>query len=532
VSRSPRPLFGVETEYALVATDARGHSVGPLAATDLLELAAELPTLPHREGGLVLENGGRLYLDHGSHPELATPECTDPADVVRYVAAGEELLAELAGRLEAGRSTVARARVFRTNVDYDLGATWGCHESYLHRVQWSAFAPHLVPHLVTRVLFSGAGGFEPRHPGISFTLSPRSRFIERVVSENSVAERGILHSKEESLASAPYGRLHVVFGESLCSHTALWLKVGTTALVVAMIEAGRRSPVSRWVRDPVAAARAVARDPECRQTMRLESGRETTALEVQLRLLAEAERFVGVGGAPEWGEAVCRRWRAVLEALADDPASLATSLDWSLKRAIFGDRLRRRGLTWSDLERWNGILVRLAELAAREGGRPVPANRPSWWLPAEPERQALVSRLDLEGGSRDELEEVIELRSELFEIDMRFGELGGGGLFDALDRRRLLRHRLTGPGSIRAARREPPSTTRARVRGRVVRERTGQPGIECDWTTAWDTAAGLWIDLSDPFTGCGDWQPRPEPEAAGGPDLDWAALAVDGGVVE
>lgn len=527
MSPAPRPLFGVETEYALVATDAAGGCVSQAAACDLVGLAGALPTLPHREGGLVLENGGRLYLDHGSHPELATPECTDPRDVVRYVLAGEELLAELAGGIEVPRQGVARARLFKTNVDYEHGVTWGCHESYLHRARWSELAPHLVPHLVTRIIFCGAGGFDARHPGIRFTLSPRAHFVERVVSESSVTARGILHSKEEPLAAAPYGRLHVLFGESLCSQTALWLKVGTTALVVAMLEAGRRPARSMWLQDPVAAARAVALDPGCRRLLWLESGRRASALEIQFRLLAAAERFVGEGGAPEWGEAICRRWRSILEALARAPASLATTLDWCLKRAIFAHRLRRRGLAWSDLEGWNEILAKLAE-SARAGDPSTGAERSSTWPPAE------VGRLDLGGRSREELAAVLALRCELFEIDMRFGELGRGGLFAALDRRRLLAHRLPDIAPIGQARREPPPTTRAWVRGRAVRELAGRAGVEGDWTAIWDTAYLRRLDLSDPFAVEAAWRPQPRVElrTTPAPDLDWRALVADGGATE
>jgi proteasome accessory factor A len=172
-----------------------------------------------------------MYVDCGLHPEICTPECANPWDAVRYIQAGHRTLAGLAAAIESASTPGTEILCFRGNVDYSgTQATWGCHESYLHRIPLDALQPQVIPHLVTRLIYTGAGGFNPLSNGLEFTLSPRVAHIELVVSRSSTNERGIWHTKSESLCSG-YSRLHVLCGESLCSETATFLKIGATALM-------------------------------------------------------------------------------------------------------------------------------------------------------------------------------------------------------------------------------------------------------------------------------------------------------------
>src|ERR1035441_7493997 len=185
-----------------------------------------------------MENAARLYLDSGMHVEYSTPECANPWDAVRYVEAGNRILLNLIQKMTHERTPDVQTGCYRVNVDYSgTGATWGCHESYQHRVPPAELPPNLIPHLVTRMIYAGAGGFDPFSSSLRFTLSPRAAHIEHTISSDSTSDRGIYHSKNEPLCSG-YNRLHILCGESLCSQFSMFVKFGATCLVVAMAEAG------------------------------------------------------------------------------------------------------------------------------------------------------------------------------------------------------------------------------------------------------------------------------------------------------
>lgn len=161
--------MGIETEYAVAAISARGKSLDREVLVDKLLRAArkQLPHIRDFTNGMFLQNGSRFYVDAGLHPEYATPECTSPSEAVSHVLAGEEILRRLAGSLAGGSSDVREVRLFRTNVDYSgTRSTWGCHESYLTRTHPKELSQPIIPHLVSRIIYSGAGGFNPLCGGI------------------------------------------------------------------------------------------------------------------------------------------------------------------------------------------------------------------------------------------------------------------------------------------------------------------------------------------------------------------------------
>ena len=222
-------LFGLETEYSFSALGPNGSRVEQdLALQSLMNEAKRLlPHLPDRESGIFLQNGSRLYLDSGGHPELAICEVVDPWDACRYVSAGERILAEVAKETGARNEAIKDIVLTRCNVSYapSSNSTWGCHESYGHRADPASLPDALIPHLVSRLIYTGAGGFDSRSSGIGFMLSPRVTHLQHVVSDASTANRGIFHTKDETLGSNGFHRLHVICGDSVCSQTALWLKV-------------------------------------------------------------------------------------------------------------------------------------------------------------------------------------------------------------------------------------------------------------------------------------------------------------------
>jgi proteasome accessory factor A len=446
--------MGVESEYAFNLYDAdavaldrdRGlRELFVIARRRLVAVADE------SSSGLYLQNGARFYVDAGSHPEYSTPECASPTDVVRHVLAGERILGELAAEVSASRAGT-RASIFRCNVDYVTGQTWGCHESYLHTSAPLTLSKQLIPHLVSRVIYTGSGGFNGKGDHTSFVLSPRVAHLARVSSPHSTEERGIFHTKNEALCSGGYRRLHVLCSESLCSHVASFVKIGATALVVRLIEAEKSPGEAVQLEDPLRAMRGFAADIDVTHSEQTLAGARLTAIEVQRRYLEAAETNVGADFMPSWAGEVCRQWRRLLDLLGQGPEAVADTLDWGIKLSLYAARARANG----------------ADIFA--------------------------------------LDENPAVRSELYEIDTRFGELSADSIFAELDRAELLAHRVAGVEAIEEAVTTPPDQGRARARGAAIQSAHADSSRYCaNWTRLVDTRAGRVLDLSDPFGRKADW---------------------------
>ena len=497
-------LFGLETEYAFTALDSAGKA---LARNQILHRFMQLARneLPHlrdaSSSGMYLQNGSRLYVDCGLHPELCTPECTTPWDAVRYVLAGERILARLAVELEETETNLSRVLFLKCNVDYSgTRSTWGCHESYLHRTDPSTLPDQIIPHLVSRIMYTGAGGFNSVSPGLEFMLSPRVPHLTEEVSGSSTHDRGIFHTKNESLAAGGYHRMHILCGESLGSELAAWLKVGTTALVVAMVDAGLRPGASVGLVRPLEAMRRFAMDTECKVKVKGKSGQPLTAIGIQRRYLTQAESHVHDTFMPAWAEEVCREWRKVLDRLESGPITGETALDWGIKLAIFRDRVRRRGMTWDSLSHWSEMLLACKGTLRETVHSGKPLTTDLIFGKESPVATEAKQLLKTKGLKEDDLSRFLDLRQELFEIDTRFVQLGGNGIFSALDRAGLLTHHVAGVENIGVAVVRPPVTGRARLRGECVRRLAGTNGdLVCDWDGIWDEQQKRALDLSDPF---------------------------------
>lgn len=504
-------LLGVETEYAVNChppdqTEAERNE----RLWQLMDLArTELTHLRDFGEGMFLENGSRFYLDCGMHPELSTPECANPWEVVRYILAGERILTDLAKKLEA-RNGDAALSFFKCNVDYSgAGTTWGCHESYLHRMNPADISAEIIPHLVSRIIYTGAGGFDSLSAGLEFTLSPRVPHLRNVVSENSTHTRGIFHTKDESLSSEGYHRLHLICGESLCSQTAMWLKVATTALVVAMAEAGLRLSDSLKLRAPLTALQGFAADPECKAQALTTSQQWMTAIQIQRFYLSHAETHMHDHFMPFWAKEVCRQWRLMLERLERGPEAVKSTLDWAIKLALYKDYAQRQGFSWQSLPRWTHVhaSLRAALEAAEYDERSISIE--SVLAQDSPVRDA-VQRLEpylRKHGLRWEgLNKFLQLRRQLFEIDTRFGQLGEKGLFAELSKKGVLAHEMAGVGDVAEAITQPPASGRARLRGQIIRRLAAQrQNYECDWQGVWNRETKSVLDLSDPFASEERW---------------------------
>jgi len=517
-------LFGVETEYAISGMRGLEAADHRMIIRHLLDLAhTTLRNLQDgSSSGLFMENGARLYLDSGMHVEYSTPECANPWDAVRYVEAGNRILLNLIQKMTHERTPDVQTDCYRVNVDYSgTGATWGCHESYQHRAPLADLPQNLIPHLVTRIIYAGAGGFDPFSSSLRFTLSPRAAHIEHTISSDSTCDRGIYHSKNEPLCSG-YNRLHILSGESLCSQFSMFVKFGATCLVVAMAEAGLAPGGAVQLDSPVTALRTVAGDPILTSPLKVKNpSRRMTAIEIQRHYLAMAEAHCRDAFMPPWAPQVCEHWRRALDLLNAGPGVAAKTVDWQMKLALFTSHAARRGLDWSRLAFWNAVVERMRqEMGLPADGEPFPLD---FAISTETPIPFLVHRIEAllrrKGLEWNELRRILELRNEFFEIDTRFGQLGPRGIFSMLDANQVLDHRVNGIDNIEYAMRNPPSKGRAKVRGAVVKRLAGD--LEGNWYCSWDQILsirhGRTLDLSDPFLEVENWRDVPVSAGEGRP---------------
>ncbi|HUQ32705.1 MAG TPA: proteasome accessory factor PafA2 family protein [Pyrinomonadaceae bacterium] len=508
-----RRLFGMETEYAVGGhTRLNGSPTAQHALVwQLIDVArAQLKHLRDFGEGMFLENGSRLYVDAGYHPELTTPECADPSDVVRYILAGEKILLDLAAKLEA-KDPQSVFSFFKCNVDYSgAGTTWGCHESYMHSMSPGKLSDEIIPHLVSRIIYTGAGGFDSVSPGLVFTLSPRVPHLENVMSEHSTSARGIFHTKDEPLSSGGYHRLHLICGESLCSQTSMWLKVATTALVVLMAEAGLNISDTVRLSAPLTALKGFAADPHCKSQAIVAGSRWMTAIEIQRVYLKCAEEHLRAGFMPDWAEDACRQWRMILDRLERGHEAVNTTLDWAIKLALYKDYAARQGFSWETLPHWTHVHKRLdaAMGCPPDYGRAIKME--TLFEEDGPVRnaaRALWSYMKKHELRWDDLNKFLRLRRELFEIDTRFGQLGEKGIFSNLSASGVLHHEMKQVGDIQRCVTTPPQSGRARLRGEFIhRVAAHRDSYYCDWQGIWDRLDKRLLDLSDPFASKEQWR--------------------------
>jgi proteasome accessory factor PafA2 len=303
---------------------------------------------------VILTNGARLYVDH-AHPEYSAPETTTPLDAVRYDKAGERVMAE-AARLAATVPGTAALQLYKNNTD-GKGASYGTHENYLMKRQtpFAEIVRHLTPFFVSRQVFCGAGrvGVGQDGRGEGFQLSQRADFFEVEVGLETTLKRPIINTRDEPHADPErYRRLHVIIGDANMSEIATYLKVGTSCLILAMIEGGwfHQTGVDLSVENPVPTLRAVSHDPSLAYRLQLRDGRSMTAVELQQLFCEQAHKFV----ADRLGDDadaqtldVLARWQATLDALGRDPMRLADQLDWVAKLAMLEGYRERESLGWS-----------------------------------------------------------------------------------------------------------------------------------------------------------------------------------------
>jgi Pup amidohydrolase len=343
--RARRARWDFEEESPL--RDARGF--------DMSRQVADPTQLTDEDLGLanvILTNGARLYVDH-AHPEYSSPEVATPLDAVRWDKAGELVMldaARRAGQLPGGSPIV----LYKNNTD-NKGASYGTHENYLMRrsTPFGDIVKHLTPFFVSRAVVCGAGrvGIGQDGRGHGFQISQRADFFEVEVGLETTLKRPIINTRDEPHADPEkYRRLHVIIGDANLAEISTYLKVGTTSLVLAMIE-DKFISVDLSVDGPVVGLRAISHDPTLQHRVRLNDGRELTAVQLQLEYLDLARKYVedryGADADAQTVD-VLARWESVLDRLERDPMSLSRELDWVAKLSLLEQYRQRDGLEWDD----------------------------------------------------------------------------------------------------------------------------------------------------------------------------------------
>jgi len=345
-----RRIYGLETEYGVSFTVAGSRRLTPDEVAR--QLFRHVVTWG-RSSNVFLANGARLYLDVGSHPEYATPECDSPLETVIHERAGDRLVHDLAVRTVTTlqeEGVEGDFRIFRNNVD-SAGNSYGSHENYLvdRRAEFRALTDALIPFLVTRQVFAGAGTILRTARGAVYVLSQRAEHMWEGVSSATTRSRPIINTRDEPHADADrFRRLHVIVGDSNMSDYTTWLRIATCDLVIRMLEEGAPGPAMELA-EPTRAIRDVSRDLTCQGRVRLASGRELPALAVQMAYLEAAEAFITDRHADDEGARhTLGEWRFILETLADEPMRLARQLDWVAKLQLIDAYQARHGLPLSD----------------------------------------------------------------------------------------------------------------------------------------------------------------------------------------
>ncbi|HEX4822266.1 MAG TPA: depupylase/deamidase Dop [Acidimicrobiales bacterium] len=342
------PKVGWDFEDESPGNDARGFAPeGTLA-----------PEIETHLVNAVLTNGARYYVDH-AHPELSTPECADPRTTVVYDRAAEKILQR---SMIAANRTLPQGQeivVYKNNSDRK-GNSYGCHENYLmdRSVPFGRVVAHAMPHFITRQIYCGAGKVGSEASGVPidevpYQLTQRADFFEEEVGLETTLKRPIVNTRDEPHADAQkYRRLHVIVGDANLSEVATFLKLGTTALVLSMVE-DEFLPREFVFVAPVQTLRKVSYDVSLRRPLELADGSTITALEVQWELFDRAKKYgeefgYECIGGDEAGEAVVRHWESVLHGLETDPMTLAAQLDWVAKYRMIDGYRERHGLRWDD----------------------------------------------------------------------------------------------------------------------------------------------------------------------------------------
>jgi proteasome accessory factor A len=373
-----RRIFGLENEYGVTCTFRGQRRLSP---DEVARYLFRRVVSWGRSSNVFLRNGARLYLDVGSHPEYATPECDNVVDLVAHDKAGERILEGLlvdADRRLREEGIAGDIYLFKNNTD-SAGNSYGCHENYLvgRHGEFGRLADILIPFLVTRQIICGAGKVLQTPRGAVYCVSQRAEHIWEGVSSATTRSRPIINTRDEPHADAErFRRLHVIVGDSNMSETTMLLKVGSTDLVLRMVEAAV-SLRDMTLDNPIRAIREVSHDMTGRSRVRLANGREMSALEIQWEYLSRAKDFTEKNGVDPITTRVLEMWERALTAIEDGNLDkIAREIDWVTKYQLIeryrakhdlplsAPRVAQLDLAYHDVHRGRGLYYLLQKNGA------------------------------------------------------------------------------------------------------------------------------------------------------------------------
>lgn len=345
-----RRIYGLETEYGVTCA-LRGQR--RLSPDEIARYLFRKVVSWGRSSNVFLENGSRLYLDVGSHPEYATAECDSILDVVAHDRAGERILESLVKSAETrlqDEGIQGDIYLFKNNTD-SAGNSYGCHENYLieREGELSAFTDVLIPFLVSRQIFCGAGRVLQTARGPVFAMSQRAEHVWEGVSSATTRSRPIINTRDEPHADAErYRRLHVIVGDSNMSEWSTFIKVGTTSIMLRMLEEDRGAWRDLSLENPIRAIREISHDLTCTRPVALATGRELSALQLQQEFLAKAQRFATHRGLTTEETRALEMWEYALTVIEKDPLDLNREVDWVIKYRVLEQYRQKHDFSLGD----------------------------------------------------------------------------------------------------------------------------------------------------------------------------------------
>jgi proteasome accessory factor A len=373
-----RRIFGIENEYGVTCTFEGQRRLSP---DEVARYLFRRVVSWGRSSNVFLRNGARLYLDVGSHPEYATPECDSLLSLVTHDKAGERILEGLlidAEKRLNDEGIAGDIYLFKNNTD-SAGNSYGCHENFLvaRHGEFSRMADVLIPFLVTRQLICGAGKVLQTPRGAVYCLSQRAEHIWEGVSSATTRSRPIINTRDEPHADAErYRRLHVIVGDSNMNESTTLLKVGSADLVLRMMEQGITFK-DLTLENPIRAIREISHDLTGSRQVKLANGRLASAAEIQREYFEKARTFVDATGSDPVTEQVLDLWGRTLKAVDSGDLSLIDrEIDWATKYQLLeryrarydlplsSPRIAQLDLTYHDIRRDRGLYYLLANRGA------------------------------------------------------------------------------------------------------------------------------------------------------------------------
>ncbi len=345
-----RRIYGIENEYGVTFALGGQRRLSP---DEVARYLFRRVVSWGRSSNVFLANGARLYLDVGSHPEYATPECDSLYDLVAHDRAGELVLdQQVAYAQERLNADGMRGEIylFKNNTD-SAGNSYGCHENYLttRREELAEYSEVLIPFLVSRQIYAGAGKILLTPRGAKYCISQRAEHIWEGVSSATTRSRPIINTRDEPHANAElFRRLHIIVGDSNMSEYATFLKVGACSILLQMLEEPGVVLRDMTLENPIRAIREISHDLTCRRRVRLANGRMLSALEIQLEYFERAQDFSTRFDLGVEQKRALQMWGYCLERLEEDPLSLDRECDWVIKYRLIDAYRQRHGISWED----------------------------------------------------------------------------------------------------------------------------------------------------------------------------------------